>query len=203
MSDTDIPTLQQENAAKSLRLASALFPNEEWILKEPNIYVAKTRPQNSPKERIKLVWEIDQVRILTNQGSVVYFLPELSASVLSTEVSALDRQSHAHNLLSADTVINGEIVEIKSISGARATLGHEFKKGYKQGASLCRRNPEIQSHSVFIRLFSDLSPGSVKAKIAGELKNRLDPGNLICYFEALGELYSWTYEELRGLIGKK
>jgi hypothetical protein len=45
--------------------------------------------------------------------------------------------------------------------------------------------------------------GSVKAKIAGELKNRTDKGRFICYFETNGELYSWTYEELRAIIGIK
>jgi len=31
------------NTVKSLALASALFPNEEWIPKENNIWVAKSR----------------------------------------------------------------------------------------------------------------------------------------------------------------
>ena len=57
-----------------------------------------------------------------------------------------------------------------------------------------------KAHSVFIRLFSNLSPGSVKAKIAGELKNRTDKGRFICYFEVPGTLYSWTYDELRGIM---
>jgi hypothetical protein len=100
MSDADTLALPQENAAKSLALASVLFPGEEWIFKEPNIYVARSRPQNSPKERIKLAWEIDQVRILTNRGSTIYFLPELLTSIHSTEISTSDRQSHS--FLSAD-----------------------------------------------------------------------------------------------------
>jgi hypothetical protein len=41
------------------------------------------------------------------------------------------------------------------------------------------------------------------SKIAGELKNRTDQGRFICYFETTGKLYSWTYEELRAIIGKK
>ena len=50
------------NAEKSLALAAALFPHEKWILKEGNIWVAKTRLRNTPKERAKLAWEIEQVR---------------------------------------------------------------------------------------------------------------------------------------------
>jgi len=193
--------LAHENAEKSLALASVLFPGEEWVLREPNIWVAKNRLRNSMREQAKLAWEIEQIRVLIlnqtqrakaplliDRDSAVYFLPE-------------QKDSEDLGALSADTVINGEIVEIKAISGTRATLGHEFKKGYKQGAYLTKQHPEIQSHSVFIRLFSNLSPGSVKAKIAGELKNRPDPGTFFCYFEVSGTLFSWTYEELRGIIG--
>jgi hypothetical protein len=180
----------RENAEKSLKLVAALFPDEEWVYREPNIYIARSRLQNSAKERAKLAWEIDQVRVLTNLGSVVYFLPEY-------------RNPHPGGILSADAVIDGEIVEIKSVSGTRATLGHEFKKGYKQGASLCQQNQQLQSHSVFIRLFSDLSLMQVISKIAGELKGRADTGSFICYFERNGELHTWMYEELRSIIGKK
>jgi len=47
---------------------------------------------------------------------------------------------------------------------------------------------------------SDLTIGSVKSKIAGELKYRLDEGSFICYFEKTGELLTWTYQELKNLI---
>jgi len=103
----------------------------------------------------------------------------------------------------ADTVIDGEIVELKTVAGTRATLSKGFKKGYKQGASLMGTISGAQSHSVFIRLFSNLSAESVKAKIAGELKTRHDDGNLICFFEATGELRAWSFSELRAMIGKK
>ena len=69
-------------------------------------------------------------------------------------------------------------------------------------AAIVRENPELQTHSVFIRLFSILSIESVKAKIAGELKNRPGNGFFICYFEHIGELHRWPFEELRTLIRK-
>jgi len=176
-------------ANKAYALASALFPNEEWILKEPQIWVGKSRVRNTPKERAKLAWEIEQIRVLLKPENAVYFLPEPENSSLL-------------NKLSADTVIDGEIMEIKAVTGTRATLGTEFRKGYKQGAYLCQKLQNIKAHSVFIRLFSGLSVGSVKAKIAGELKNRTDEGRFICYFETSGTLFSWTYDELRGIIKK-
>jgi hypothetical protein len=73
----------------------------------------------------------------------------------------------------------------------------------KQGALLVKNCNLKNSHSVFIRLLSDLTVISVMSKIAGELKNRSDNGYFICYFERSGELYSWTYEELKAIIRKK
>jgi hypothetical protein len=33
------------------------------------------------------------------------------------------------------------------------------------------------------------------------MKNRPEQGSFICYFERTGELYQWTYKELKALIG--
>jgi hypothetical protein len=70
-----------------------------------------------------------------------------------------------------------------------------------QGAALVKGCTGAEKHSVYIRLLSDLSPGSVTAKIAGELKNRTGEGHFICYFEVSGMLCRWSYEELRTIIG--
>jgi hypothetical protein len=180
---------QQLNAEKSLALASALFPDEAWIFKEANIWVAKSRLVEEYREPDKWEREMSQVRILTERGSIVYFLPEKI-----TEGKA--------GLRCADTVIDGEIMELKTVTGTRATLSKDFKKGYKQGASLVKKQAKIKSHSVFVRLYSELSIDSVKAKIAGELKERKDEGSFVCFFEKNGELYTWTYEELRSIIGQ-
>jgi hypothetical protein len=179
--------LPHENAEKSLALASSLFPGEKWILKEPEIWVAQSRLPEEYREKDKWDREMSQVRILTGRGSVAYFLPE--------------KKNEGKGKIYADTVINGEITELKTVSGSRATLGTDFRQGYHQGAALVKGRTETQEHSVYIRLLSDLSPGSVRAKIAGELKNRTGMGHFICYFEAAGELYVWTYNELRAIIG--
>ena len=173
-------------AKKSLALAAALFPDEKWINTEQNIYVAKTRMVEKARERQKWEREMSQARILAKKGSVVYFLPE--------------KKNEGKGKVYVDTVIDGEIVELKTVSGNRNTLGSAFKQGFKQGAAIVRENPELQTHSVFIRLFSILSIESVKAKIAGELKNRPGNGFFICYFEHIGELHRWPFEELRTLI---
>jgi len=46
-----------------------------------------------------------------------------------------------------------------------------------------------------------ISVKSVRAKVAGELTNSVDKGCCICYFEAAEELYYWTYDELRAIVG--
>ena len=131
---------------------------------------------------------MSQVRILTNRGSVAYFLPEV------------DRGGEAAKLC-ADIVLDGVVTEMKTVSGTRTTLGTEFRFAYRQGAVLLANYAGIEGHSVYIRLKSDLSVGSVKAKIAGELKTRTDDGAFICFFEKTGKLYIWTYDELKAIIG--
>jgi hypothetical protein len=178
------------NAEKSLALALVLFPGEEWVWKEPNIWIAKSRLPEEYREKDKWEREMSQVRILTGRGSVAYFLPELNKGGEAAK-------------LCADLVLDGVVMEMKTVTGTRATLGTEFRFAYRQGAVLLSAYPGIEEHSVFIRLKSDLSVGSVKAKIAGELKNRTEGGVFVCYFENIGQLYAWTYEELRAIIGIK
>ena len=187
--------LTQLNTEKSLALASTLFPNEEWIPHGEGIFVAKSRLTGGHKEQAKLYREIADVRILTGRGSVAYFLPE---RLDDREIAKAEEPHSMH----ADTVIDGVIVEIKTVSGNRATLGKSFRRGYKQGRSLLKKHGITAEHSVFLRVFTPFSVDSVRAKIAGELKNSTDKGYFICYFEAAEELYFWTYDELRAIIGK-
>jgi len=175
------------NAEKSFALASVLFPNEEWIPKENNIWVAKSRLIEEFEEPEKWEREMSQVRILTDRGSVAFFLPD----------KPMEGESFK---LCADLVLNGTVTEMKTTSGTRATLGTAFRFAYKQGVELLKNYPDISEHSVFIRLMSKFSIGSVKAKIAGELKGRKDLGQFICYFEHLDELHIWSYNELKSVM---
>jgi len=186
--------LTSQNAEKSLLLASLLFPHEEWIPHGEGIFVAKSRFYGGHKEQAKLYREIADVRILTGRGSVAYFLPERpkDEEIICEEIHGMH----------ADTVIDGVIVEIKTVSGNRATLGKSFRRGYKQGHSLLKKHGITAEHSVFLRVFTPFSIESIRAKIAGELKNSADEGCCICYFEATEELYFWTYNELRAIVGK-
>jgi len=109
-------------------------------------------------------------RILTGRGSMAYFLPE---RVIEWESG---KQC-------ADLALDGEIVEMKMVSGSRVTLGGQFRYGYKQGFLLLQNCTVTKKHSVFIWLLSDLSVGSVKAKIAGELKIGAMKGLLFAFLK--------------------
>ncbi|MCL2721850.1 MAG: hypothetical protein FWD47_11000 [Treponema sp.] len=101
---------------KTLSLAKALFSEEEWIPVETNIFVAKSRLSQKERESEKWEKEMSQVRILTSRGSIAYFLPEVEVKGKT-------------GAKSADLVLDGEIVEMKTISCSRATLGEKFKIG--------------------------------------------------------------------------
>jgi hypothetical protein len=66
---------------------------------------------------------MSHARILTGRGSVAYFLSELEIKGETGKRCA-------------DLVLDGEIAEMKTVSGTRATLGGKFRLAYKQGASL-------------------------------------------------------------------
>lgn len=178
------------NPDKSLALAKALFPHEEWIPYEASVFIARSRMGKNYKEQVKLYREISDIRILISLGSVAIFLPEVS-----------DKKNKRKRY--ADTVLDGAILEIKTISGNRTTLGKSFKKGYKQGLSMLETYPHVKAeHNVFLRIFTPFTIESVRAKIAGEIKNTTDRGCCICYFETTNELYYWTYDELRNIVNK-
>ena len=183
------------NAEKSFSLASTLFPFEKWIPHGAGIFVAKSRISGSHKEQAKLYREISDVRILTGRGSTAYFLPERNDKWKAVK----DDRLHS---MYADTVIDGVVVEIKTVSGNRATMGKSFRRGFKQGRSLLEKHGVSADHSVFLRIFTPFSVESVRAKIAGELIGSTDSGCCICYFESVEELYFWTYMELRAITGK-
>ena len=180
--------MQEEHCNSSLELAKVLFPDEEWIPTEPNIWVAKSRLSQEKREPKKWEKEMAQVRILTSRGCIAYFLPD---KYIKGEIGSK----------TADLVLDGEVMEMKTISGSRETLGNQFRYGYNQGSILLQNYEITNKHSVFVRLLSDIPINSVKAKIAGVLKYRYDEGRFICFFEVPGELHIWTYNELQSLIG--
>jgi hypothetical protein len=112
MSDTE---REQQDVAKTRSVAIALFPGEEWVRLEERIFVAASRLSGGFREQAKWERELAQVKILTRQGSVAYFLP--------------DRIKGGRGEICADLVLDGSIMEMKTVSGTRETLGSQFKYG--------------------------------------------------------------------------
>jgi hypothetical protein len=183
---------QQQNADKARRLAHALYPDEEWVEHENGIYVAKSRLHKGHKAQSILSREISDVRLLAGHMSAAYFLPDRHETIIVPDAD----MPHMH----PDTVIDGAVVELKSITGNRETLGKAFRRGYKQGRSLLKNHGINAEHSVFLRLYTPFTVESVRAKLAGELKIYDDAGYAICYFEATGALYYWPYSELKSIL---
>jgi hypothetical protein len=142
------PEQERLNAEKSLALASALFPLEEWIPHGKGIFVAKNRLIGGHKEQAKLYREISDVRILTGRGSVAYFLPE------RFDGDKTARNEVIHNM-HADTVIDGVVVEIKTVSSNRTTLGKSFRRAIV-GNEI--KNPALSGQVVAEEAISDFRP---------------------------------------------
>ena len=72
---------QQEYKAKNTKkIASQLFPNEQWIYIDENIFIAASRAPRSSRESEILAQEISQARILATLGHTIYLLPEFGSS---------------------------------------------------------------------------------------------------------------------------
>jgi len=112
-----------KNAQNTHELACHLFPNEQRIPTETNIWVAESRLDEKYRELEKWEREMSQVRILTGRGSAAYFLPE-------------SEKRGEPNKRYPDRVLDGTVLEMKTVSGTIKTPGPEFKRGYKQGKSL-------------------------------------------------------------------
>ncbi|MDR0640875.1 MAG: hypothetical protein LBG07_00275 [Treponema sp.] len=73
-------------------------------------------------------------------------------------------------------------------------------------SGLSDKNLSFQNGEKSRILASALFPGEewvLKALNIWVEKNRSGKGYFICYFEHIGKLYTWSYDELRAIIGKR
>jgi len=64
--------------------------------------------------------------------------------------------------------------------------------------------PIRSSTELLLKLRRFLATGQLWVNLSGwELKSSTDKDCCICYFEATGELYFWTYDELRDILVNK
>jgi hypothetical protein len=156
-----------ENAAKAQALACSLFPSETWNEKEPHIFVASRRTPRSKGQRIIFEKEMVQARILTERGCTVYLLPELSRK------SSDDPHP--------DAVVDGLIMEFKTVTGAFDQIEHRFADSRKQ------------AENVFLKFDPDFDKAAVLHTLKWKCKkDHYTKGLIWVYFSQTREFFSWN-----------
>jgi hypothetical protein len=168
---------EMEQAARAKRAreeAERLFPKEEWRELEPRLFLALSREPHSKNQFEVLEKERVQARILTGQGSTVYLLPEPSTP---------ENVGEKH----PDAVVDGWIVEFKTVTGNVGAVEKRFKQSRKK------------AERVFLKIDSDLSRDEVMKKLQGViLQKGYEGGRVLAYFTASERLYFWDIDDLRG-----
>jgi hypothetical protein len=163
-----------ERAVKARAEASRLYPAETWREIEPSIFLARSRePKNSDQFEV-LEKERKQARILVKDGHTVYLLPEINTS---------QNFGTSH----PDAVVDGYVMEFKTITGNAGEVEKRFKESRKQ------------AEKVFMRIDAPLKRDEVSRQLQGLiLKKNYQGGEVIAYFSETDKLYYWSIDDLRG-----
>jgi len=163
--------LQSEtNAQKSRELAFQLFPNEQWIGIDQHIFMAASRAPRSNRQSEILDHELAQARILAALGHTVYLLPEFGPR----------KTKHP------DAIVNGLIMEFKTVSGNERKIKEKFKEAREK------------AENVFLQIDPPFSHRTVARKLAGTIKAKNYHSGLIwVYFTHSGKMAYWTVEGLK------
>jgi hypothetical protein len=170
LSETQDP--QAACAQNAREKASSLYPQETWREIEGHIFIAKNREPKGKHQQQILEKELIQARIITAQGSTVYLLPEIATpSNLGVK--------------HPDAVVDGFIMEFKTISGSIYQVEHRFKESMKK------------AEGVFLKIDSPLSHTEVfrQIKLVCFQKN-YQKGIIIVYFTNTADLHYWDIAEL-------
>jgi hypothetical protein len=169
--DTDMQEREQ-NAKKAQEAARALFPLEKWDAFGGAIFIAKSRLPKSAEELSVLEKEIAQATILADRGSTIYLLPE---TVAPGEM----------NIKHPDAVVDGYIMEFKTIIGSIRQIGERYK------------DARAKADHIFLKIDSPLVRHEVQHKLSGYIRQKNYRGGIIlAYFTETAELYQWSEEEL-------
>lgn len=156
---------QMEYAGKAKEKAECLYPLETWREIEERIFIAVSREPVNKNQRQVLDKELVQARILTARGSTVYLLPE------STDPAAI-------GVKHPDAVVDGFLMEFKTISGSIHQVEERFKESRKK------------AEGVFFKIDAALSKAEVFRKIRWiSFQKQYRKGIVIVYFTESGELH--------------
>jgi len=162
----------QNNAEKTKKTAIGLYPHEKWEILEHGIFIAKSRMPRSAEQIHILEKELQQARILVERGSTVYLLPEMS-------------NSNERQVKYPDAVVDGYIMEFKTITGSIRQVEERYKEARAKAAY------------VFLKIDANISRHEVTRKLSGYIKRKgYFGGGILAYFTQSGEFYQWSESEL-------
>jgi len=163
---------QENNAKKALQSANMLFPHEKWEIVEEGIFISKNRMPRSAEQVNILEKELQQARILAARGSTIYLLPE-------------NLNPKEKNKKYPDAVVNGYVMEFKTISGSLRQVEVRYREARKKAAY------------IFMKINSHLSRHDFTRKLSGYIKRKgFSGGVILAHFSCNNEFYQWTEEEL-------
>jgi hypothetical protein len=163
---------QQDNAEKARQTAIDLYPYEKWEPLEKGIFIAKSRMPRSAEQINVLEKELRQARILVLRGSTVYLLPETP-------------QPGEKNIKYPDAVVDGNIMEFKTITGGIRQVEERYKEA------------RAKTTSVFIKIDAPLTRHDITRKLSGYINRKgYSGGTILAYFTQSGEFHQWSEEEL-------
>jgi len=161
----------EERAEKTRKLAAALFPWEEWVQVEERIFVANSRPRHTAVFAKELI----QARILAARASTVYFLPEYTNN---------------EGKKSADAVVDGLVMEFKTVTGALNKVERHFRYSRKQGKNVFLKvdNPELSRDMIQENIAKTLQDSSYTGGT---------DGLVIVHITEAEKTYYWTLQDIK------
>jgi hypothetical protein len=166
------PSEQVSRDQRARDKAASLFPLETWREIEERIFIAYGREPKVKSQRDVLEKELVQARILTARGSTIYLLPETAGP---------DNLGVKH----PDAVVDGYLMEFKTITGSINQVGHRFRDSRKK------------ADQVFFKIDRALSPDEVRRTLARIVtQSGYTKGLIIVYFNETGHIQYWDIQDL-------
>lgn len=131
---------QKIKIQENMKIAKKMFPNETWEEKYKNVFIANSRNPINKQQKSVFEKEFETSKNAAKNSHIIFMLPEKSKNK------------------NPDILMDGELTDIKMVTGNIKTLGRRFVEGMDQGKN------------VYIQVESDFSIEQIKNKIKGEKK---------------------------------
>jgi hypothetical protein len=169
-SHNEPPSIQKSNAFKSQELADLLFPSVTWLKIDQSIYFASSRMPRSEEQTKILEKELTQARILAALGHTVYLLPE----------------SGPRKMKHPDAIVDGLIMEFKTVTGNERKIRENFKDARKK------------AQNVFLKIDADFTQEVMLKKLIGTVRRgNYSGGIVIAHFTKTGKTYYWNIDSMK------